>query len=129
MSGTLREVIDNGTTTMDKPPLNGLGVKKGEPGGVSMTLKTGMEVAQYYIFLKIYKVPRHNNSGGARGYSGTNFFLPGDSKEKFGREPPPDAFIMNSLEILLTTKANKACWNASGSIVERFIKTLASITF
>ena len=46
--GTLREVLDNDTTTRDKSYLNGLNMTKGESGGVSMMLKTGMEVAQHY---------------------------------------------------------------------------------
>ena len=42
VSGMLREVFDNGTTTRDKISLNGLGTTQGEYGGVSMMLKTGM---------------------------------------------------------------------------------------
>ena len=38
----------NGTTTRDKISLNGLCTTKGESGGVSMMLKTGMEVPQNY---------------------------------------------------------------------------------
>ena len=49
--GTLRKVLDNNTTTRDKFYLNGLGMKKGESGGVSILFKTGMEVAQYYTVL------------------------------------------------------------------------------
>ena len=49
--GTLRGVLDNNATTRDKSYLNGLNMTKGESGGVSMMLKTGMEVAQhYYVF-------------------------------------------------------------------------------
>ena len=48
VSGTLREVLDNDTTTRDGISLHGLGMTKGESGGVSMILKIGMEVAQYH---------------------------------------------------------------------------------
>ena len=44
--GTLREVLDKDTTTRDKNSLNNLGITKVEFGGVSMMLKTVMEVAQ-----------------------------------------------------------------------------------
>ena len=57
VSGTLREFLDKETTAREKPPLNCLGMKKLESGCVSMMLKTGMEVAQDYNFLK-YVPPR-----------------------------------------------------------------------
>ena len=50
--GTLREVLDNDNATRDESCLNGLGMKKVESGGVSMMLKTGMEVDKYYTFLE-----------------------------------------------------------------------------
>ena len=37
--GILREVLDNDTTTRDTISFNGLGITKGESGGVSMILK------------------------------------------------------------------------------------------
>ena len=46
--GTLKEVIDNDTITRYKITLNVLGVEKGESGGVSMMLKTGMDMSQDY---------------------------------------------------------------------------------
>ena len=55
--GTLKEILDNGTTTRDNVLLNGLGTKKGKSGGVSMMPKTGMEVAQDYTVFK-YGPPR-----------------------------------------------------------------------
>ena len=51
VSGMLREVLDNDNTTRDIFLLNGSGITKGKSGGVSMMLKTGMEVAQYYTIL------------------------------------------------------------------------------
>ena len=48
----LREVIGNDTTTGDNFFLVGLGVTKGEYGGLSMMLKHGMEVVQDYNVLK-----------------------------------------------------------------------------
>ena len=48
VSGTLREVIGNNNATREKAYLNGLGMKKGEYGGVSMIPRTGLEVVQDY---------------------------------------------------------------------------------
>ena len=53
----MRVVLDNDTTTRDKFPLNGLCMTKGGYGGVSMILKTGMEVSQDYIVFN-YGPPR-----------------------------------------------------------------------
>ena len=50
MAGILRKVIGNNTTTIYKFSLAGLGVKKGKCRGVSMMLKTEIEVAQDYTF-------------------------------------------------------------------------------
>ena len=55
--GTLREVLDNNTTTRDKSYLDGLGMKKGESGRVSMMVKTGMGVSKYYNIFN-YRPPR-----------------------------------------------------------------------
>ena len=46
-SGTLREVLDNDTTTRDKMYLNGLGVKKSNSISLSMMLKKVIEMAEY----------------------------------------------------------------------------------
>ena len=74
VSGRLREVLDNDTTTRNKIYLNGLGITNGEYLGVSMMLKTRIELAQdYTVFNKnpktteILKVPRQNNSSRDRG--------------------------------------------------------------
>ena len=48
LSGTLRAFLDNSNTTRDKFYLKGLGVTKGESGGVAMMLKIEMKEAQYY---------------------------------------------------------------------------------
>ena len=45
-SGTLREVIENDTTTIYKIPLNGLKVTKFQSISASMMNKNGMEVAE-----------------------------------------------------------------------------------
>ena len=55
-SGTLKEVLDNETTKRDNTPLNGLGMTKGKYRGVSVMLKTGMEVAQYFTIFN-YRPP------------------------------------------------------------------------
>ena len=41
------------------------------------------------------------------------------------KEPPPDALIIDNLGTLLATTVNKARGNASGAIVERFVKLRA----
>ena len=57
----LREVIYNDTTSRDIISLNGLGVTKGESGGVFMMLIPGKEVAQDYSVFN-YGPPRpHKN--------------------------------------------------------------------
>ena len=55
-----------------------------------------------------------------------NFVLPGNSKDKVGKETPPDAFIMDNLETLLATIVDKSHGNTSGAIVNRLIKPRAS---
>ena len=50
-----------GTTTRDKTPLKGLGLKKGEYRGVAMMLKTGMKMAQYYAVFKYGPLRSQNN--------------------------------------------------------------------
>ena len=51
-----------------------------------------------------------------------NCVIPGNSKEKVGKENPPDALIMENLETSLDTTVYKAGGNTVGSIVERFMK-------
>ena len=48
VSSTLREILDNDTTTRDKISLKVLGMAKVESGGVFMMMKTVMKVAQGY---------------------------------------------------------------------------------
>ena len=55
--------------------------------------------------------------------------LPGHSKEKVRKETPTYFLILDNLETLLAAIVDKACGNTSGSTVERFIKTRASIMF
>ena len=85
--------------------LNGLGVTRGESGGVSMMLKTGMEVAQYYSVFK-YGPPRPQNDinsqdktivVGQRVNLAPKFVIRGKSKDKVSKESPPDAFIVDKL--------------------------------
>ena len=58
-----------------------------------------------------------------------NIVLAEHSKEKTGKEPPPDALIMDKLKISLATTVYKARGKISGSIVESFIEPRASTTF
>ena len=89
----LREVLENCTTTRNKFSLNRLGVKKGEYGGVSVMLKTGMKVSQHYTVFK-YVPPRPQKDIKSKYRTTVTgpevnlapIFLPGNSKEKFGKE-------------------------------------------
>ena len=48
MSGTLREVLYNDIVSRDKIFLHGLGTTKVKASGLSMMLKTGLELSKYY---------------------------------------------------------------------------------
>ena len=97
MPGTLREVLDNGITPRYKISLNGLGMKKGKSRDLSMMLKIGMEMAQYYTVLNYRPQnpqkdlkPRVRKIVAQPGTKpATNFFLLGHSKDKVGKESPP----------------------------------------
>ena len=88
MPGTLREVLDNNTKTRYNSYLNGLGMKKGEYGGVSMMLKTGMEVDQDYTIFNYgppiphkYLNPQYRTvAAGLRMKPAPKFVLPGHRK-------------------------------------------------
>ena len=55
----LRGILDNNTKTRDEINLNGLGMKKGKSGNISMTMKTGMQVSQYYnVFNYVPPIPQ-----------------------------------------------------------------------
>ena len=110
---------------------------KVKAGGLSIILKTGMEVAQYYTVFK-YRPPSSQKYLKYQcriivshiGMKPEPIFLyPRAHKEKFGKETPSYALIMDNLETLLATTVYKACGNVSGAIVERFIKPTASIRF
>ena len=110
---------------------------KGESVGVSMMLKIGMEVSQYYTVSNYgQQIPQKELNTQDRtivAYTGMKpspkLVLPGHSKEKFGKKPPPDVLIMDNLETLLTTTVDKDFDNTSGAIVDRFIKPRASTIF
>ena len=79
--------------------------EKEESGGVSIILETGMEVTQNYSFLN-YRPPiphKYLKQQYRTIFTGTGMNLtpkcvhPGYSKEKFGKETPPDALIMDNL--------------------------------
>ena len=61
--------------------------------------------------------------------SAKNCVLPGNSKEKVGKEINPDALLMDTLETSFTTTVDKASGNTGGEIVERFMKYIASESF
>ena len=45
------------------------------------------------------------------------FVLPGQIKDKGGKEITPDALVMDNLETLLETTVDMDCGNTSGAIV------------
>ena len=61
VSGTLREILENHTTTRDKTPLKGLGATEGESGGVSVMLEKRMKAAQQYTVFK-YNPQNHRTT-------------------------------------------------------------------
>ena len=75
-------------------------------------------MAQYYtVFNYVPPIPQKDiNSQDITivAGSGVNLasktFLPGNSKEKVGKETPPDELIMNNLDKLLYTIVDKALW-------------------
>ena len=105
MTGTLREVLDDDITPRDKVSLNGLGMTKGKSGGLSMMLKTGMEVAQdCTIFNYRPPIPQKYLKSQGRIIVAEADIKPapknpsGHSKEKIGKKRPPDALIVDNLE-------------------------------
>ena len=94
--GTPREGLENYTTPTDKISLNGLETTKVKSGGASMMLKPGMEVAQYDTIFnygpqrpqKDLKYQDRIILAGPGVNPAPNFFLPGHSKEKVGKETP-----------------------------------------
>ena len=102
-----------------------------------MMLKTGMGLSQdYTIFNYGHPIPQKDVKSQDRTIvagpgvnSEPKFVLTGNSKEKVGKETPPDVFIVHILETFLATKLDKACGNANGDIVESFIKPRISTIF
>ena len=102
-----------------------------------MMMKTGMELNQDYTFLNYgpprpqkYLKPQDRTIVAVPGMKPEpNFVLPGHIKQKFGKETPPDALIMDNLKTLLSTTMDKDRGKKSGSIVESFIKPRASTMF
>ena len=90
-----------------------------------MMMKTGKEVAQDYTILDyIHPVPQKDIKSqditivaGPGVNLAPKFVLLGNSKEKVGKETPPDELIMDNLEILLVTTVDKYNGNAGGAIV------------
>ena len=91
--GTLREVLDNDIAPTDKISLNGLGMKKGKYGGLSMILKTVLEVDQdYSIFNYGPPIPQKDLKSQYRTIvtgpgmkPAPKFVLPVNIKEKVGK--------------------------------------------
>ena len=96
MPETLRGFLGNDTKTREKNYLNGLGMTKGESGGVSMMLKTGMEVAQEYTVFNYgpprpqkYLKPQDITIVAGPEVKPKKFLSQGTEKRKSGRTPPP----------------------------------------
>ena len=94
---TLMEVLDNGISPRYKISLNGLVITKVKAGGLSMMLKTGLEVAQDYN-VSNYRPPIPQKYLNLQDRTivarpgikpSPKYFLPGHSKEKVGKDPPP----------------------------------------
>ena len=102
-----------------------------------MILKTVLEVDQdYTIFNYGPPIPQKDLKSQYRTIvtgpgmkPAPKFVLPWHSKDITGKEPPPDALIMDNLETLLATTVDKSRGNTSVSIVERFIKPRESTIF
>ena len=58
-----------------------------------------------------------------------NFVLPGINKEKFGKETPLDAFLVDNLETSLATTVDTYNGNTGRAIGERFFKPKALAIF
>ena len=92
-TGTLREVLDNDNTTREKNYLNGLGMTKGESGGISIMLKTVIEVAQDYTVFNYrppipqkYLKPQDRTIVAGPGMKpAPKYVLPGHNKDNFGK--------------------------------------------
>ena len=117
--GTLREVLDNDTTTREKSYLNGLGMIKVESGCVSMMLKTdytffkdGPPIPQKYLNTQDRIIVVRPGMKPA-----PKFVLAGHIKEKIGKETPSDALIVDNLETSLSTTVDKARGETSGAIL------------
>ena len=123
--GTLREVLDNNIAPRYKISLNGLVITKCKAGGLSMMLKTGLEVDQYYTVFnygppspqKDLKSQEITVVSGPGMKPAPIFSLPGHRREKTEMETPPDTMIMDNLETSLATTVDKGRGNKSGAIV------------
>ena len=61
--------------------------------------------------------------------SAPNFIIPGNSKNKVGKEIPPYQFLMDNLETSFPATVDKSCRKTCGDILERFIKPIESTMF
>ena len=131
--GTLREVLANDITPGDNISLNGPVMIKLKAIGLSIMLRTVMEVDQDYTVFN-YGPPSPQKDIKSQGRkiatqsgmkTSPKFVLPENNKEKIVKEPPQYEFIMDNLETLLAATVDNTRGNASGSIVGRFIKLRA----
>ena len=116
--GTLRGVLDNDITPRYNISLNGLGIKKVKSGGLSLMLKTVMEVSQDCTIFNYVPPSSHEYLK----YQGRTIvaqsvikpvpktFLPGHSKEKIGKEPPQIYWV-----ILMLTQVDPL-WGGSSNL-------------
>ena len=100
--GTLRRVLDKDTTTRDKIPLNGLGVKKGKPIRVSVMVKKEMEVEEYCTIFNYgtpgpqkYINPKYREIVAGKGVkTSPTLVILRQIRVQVGQENPPDVLIM-----------------------------------
>ena len=98
-----------------------------------MMMKIGMEVDQSYtVFNYGPPIPQKYLNLQDRTImarpgmkQSPKYFLPGHSKEKVWKDPPPNALIMDNLESSLDTTVDKPHKNTSVASVERLIKPRA----
>ena len=90
MPGTLMEFLDNDIVPREEISLNGIGIIKGKAEGLSIMLKTGMQVSQHYTVFnyrpsspqKYLKSQYRTIVAGSGMKPAPKFVLPGHSKEK-----------------------------------------------
>ena len=130
----MRGVLKNDTTTRDQIPLNGFGVTKGESGSVSIIIKIGMEMSEYYTYFNYIPTIPHtcvklkdkSVAVGPRVNPEPTFMLQWGIRGEVELNKNTYAFIMDNLEISFNTPVYRSCVNANEETVDIFIKLRSS---